>query len=169
MCHPVSNVKKKMSRKTWTVLKKFCLGLEQCHLQVRGEKSLACLLANTSSTASLSSSSASILISSSLASFTLSRSLLSTTNIRPEQIQRDNTLSMFLQIIILNDPVDDKCFNMMHHTQIDNKSVSVMHCCQSCQCFTFSADAVIKPSQSTNALLPCSINIATSITCHMCI
>lgn len=45
---------------------------------------LACLLANTRRTASLSSSSASILISSSRASLTRSLSLLSTTKIRPE-------------------------------------------------------------------------------------
>lgn len=45
--------------------------------------SLACLLANTSNTASRSSSSASIRISSSRASPTLSLSLLSTTNINP--------------------------------------------------------------------------------------
>lgn len=49
---------------------------------------LACLLANTRSTASLSSSSASILISSSRASFTRSLSLLSTTKIRPETARR---------------------------------------------------------------------------------
>lgn len=56
-------------------------------------ESLACLLANTRSTASLSSSSASILISSSRASFTRSLSLLSTTKIRPAAARVRNKIN----------------------------------------------------------------------------
>ncbi len=64
------------------------------------EEALACLLAKTRSTASLSSSSASILISSSLPSFTRSRSLLSTTKIRPSKYMRNYVKCGYREVVI---------------------------------------------------------------------